>query len=96
MITECRIIIGKTAFEFCFMRIASSDGIVEIETRCRIVSEIHIDLTKSRYGLEILRIELEIREENITGITVSPELIECKSSQLAYFAIVGTLAEYLR
>lgn len=95
MITECRIVVGEAAFEFSFMRIASSDSIVEIETRGRIVAEIHIDLTETRYRLEILRIGFEIGEEDITSITISTEFIECKSGELAYLAIVGTLGEDL-
>jgi hypothetical protein len=62
MISECRIIVGETAFEFCFVRISCGDRIVEIETGSHIVTEIYVDLTQSRDCLDILGVGLEIGE----------------------------------
>lgn len=95
MISECRIVVGETAFELCFVRISSCDSVVEIETRCRIVTEIYVDLTESRDRLDILGIGLEVGEEYISRSTIASELIECESGELVYFAIVGSLREDL-
>ena len=95
MITLSCIVVGEAAFELCFVRISCGDSVVEIEARCRVVTEIHIDLTESRDRLDILGIGLEVGEEDISRLTIASELIEGESSQLAYLGIVSSLREDL-
>lgn len=95
MISHCCVVVGETAFEFCFVGISCSDSVVEIEARGRIVTEIHIDLAESRDRLDILRARLEIREEDVSRLTIASELVECESGELANLRIVGPLREDL-
>jgi hypothetical protein len=96
MIPECSVVVRETAFEFCFVRISCCDSIVEIETRCRIVTDRGIYVPETRDRLDILWTRLEVCEEDITSITIATELIECKTPEFANLAIIGSLGEDLR